>query len=275
MSDKTGSMYTNIVWVEVSQLQIDRRYQRDFRPSVVNRIAKDWDFAAAGVLSVSQREDMSMWIIDGQHRYLGALKRGVKLLRCEIHHNLTIEQEAQLWLVLNKNRNAPNESQSHNAQKTAGDSKAQLIESLIRQSGRTQSAKVSSAHTVACVGAMRWALEKCEDALPRIWPLITELCEGEIIVNRFVRGMTYAEYMLADGRSLTEPVLRRKLLNLGYAQVTDFLNRAQVAYAAGGERTWAEGIINAVNYRVKEESRVRLLTSNEIKELKKNTKAQP
>jgi hypothetical protein len=62
------------------ELNIDDAYQRsiDTGPSrsLIQKIAKGWDWRMCLPLVVSKREDGSLWVLDGQHRLAAAKVRG-------------------------------------------------------------------------------------------------------------------------------------------------------------------------------------------------------
>lgn len=91
--------------IPFGRLRIDPDVQRALMRAWVNRLNADWDLAKCGTLVVSQRED-GFYIIDGQHRWAAALARGLgeTKARCEVHQNLTREDEADLFLSENTQR---------------------------------------------------------------------------------------------------------------------------------------------------------------------------
>lgn len=70
--------------VRVSELKVDRSYQRDPSQRLVDDIAENWDEVSSELLLVSQRgirdlaEESGMFIVNGQHRTLGARKRNLE-----------------------------------------------------------------------------------------------------------------------------------------------------------------------------------------------------
>lgn len=60
----------------IDDLKVDHSYQRDLDVNLVQRIAKDYDIAAAGPLVVARRSDGSLYVVNGQHRAAGAKTAG-------------------------------------------------------------------------------------------------------------------------------------------------------------------------------------------------------
>ena len=90
--------------VNIADLTIDPRVQRregtDERR--VNAMAADLNPSALGTLDVSKRDNGSHVILDGAHRVAAAKQAGYKArLRANIHTGLSLEQEAELFVLLN------------------------------------------------------------------------------------------------------------------------------------------------------------------------------
>lgn len=104
---KVPKVYKTYESVEVSQLQIDQLVQRYIVESAARKLEREWDHNEIGTLVVSQREDGTYWVIDGQHRLFVAKKKSYKHLDCEVWHGLTRAQEARKFIRLNRDRRAP------------------------------------------------------------------------------------------------------------------------------------------------------------------------
>lgn len=91
----------------VDSLILDHTYQRDFDSARVTKIANDWNWLGCGTLAVSLRKNGNQneyAVIDGQQR-LGAIRlQGFKEAPCRIYVDLTQQQEAELYELLNRNK---------------------------------------------------------------------------------------------------------------------------------------------------------------------------
>lgn len=90
--------------IDRRRLIIDMRVQRPLDPNKIARFIKRGGFhpAALGVITVSQRDNGDMVILNGQHRCALAEAEGYdKPMMAEIHHGLTVAEEAALFLQLN------------------------------------------------------------------------------------------------------------------------------------------------------------------------------
>jgi hypothetical protein len=98
--------YRKFGWLPLPELEIDERVQRPEIPSLVNKIARDFNVDALGTATVSARVDdqgrTRYFVLDGQQRRAGALKYGYDgNIRVDVHYNLTLADEARLFRLLN------------------------------------------------------------------------------------------------------------------------------------------------------------------------------
>lgn len=76
--------------------------QREVTEDRIAKLVVKWDSQAAGVITVSQRADGSQYVVDGWGRTNAGLRVGVSHLNAEIHHGLTLHEEAKLFLLKNR-----------------------------------------------------------------------------------------------------------------------------------------------------------------------------
>lgn len=129
-------------WVNLADLNIDGAYQRglDSRSSqdLIAGITKNWDWRLCQPLSVSRRDDDSLWVVDGQHRLVGARGRNdIPRLPCVIVPQATQKDEAETFIKLNKRRRALNSVDVFKASLAAGNPEATEVSRLIADAGLT------------------------------------------------------------------------------------------------------------------------------------------
>lgn len=91
--------------VPTDRVIIDYRYARPLTPSRQAKLDKlSYDQRKAGTLLMSFRNDGTYAIIDGQGRLNLALRAGVKVVPSRVYIDLTVEQEAELYLAFNRDR---------------------------------------------------------------------------------------------------------------------------------------------------------------------------
>lgn len=98
-----GLGYTS-EWIRAKDLEIDPAVQRDrLDDKKVEKIKRDFNKNALGIISVSRRNDVTQVIIDGWHRWraIMELTDGTGLILCHVYEGLTPAQESQIFLDIN------------------------------------------------------------------------------------------------------------------------------------------------------------------------------
>lgn len=123
-------------WITVNELTLDPTYQRAIDKGFVNRCVKNFNPEAVGHLVVSRRSDGTVVVVDGQHR-TEIMKRvgwGDQRVECQVHDNLTVEQEAALFDLLNTKRSVT-PTDRFRARLVAGDPASNDIAAIVERSG--------------------------------------------------------------------------------------------------------------------------------------------
>lgn len=125
-------------WLPAASLRVDHdHYQRPVRALDVQRIARDFDPSAFGVLTISERADGTRWVLDGQHRVAALLLLGWdnRLVPCLVERGLTLEEEATIFYKPQVTRRPLRPSEKFRAKLMAGDPTAVEIEACARRHG--------------------------------------------------------------------------------------------------------------------------------------------
>jgi hypothetical protein len=95
-----------IVDLPVASLQADMSYQERPRERIVDQVASGLSEALLNVLIVAQRPDGTYWVIDGESRRQGILRRGEKqrVVPCQVFQTEGPKQEALLFQFFNSKR---------------------------------------------------------------------------------------------------------------------------------------------------------------------------
>lgn len=120
--------------IPIAAIQIDITYQRSLRHDLVNRIARAWDIVKAGPILVSERDDGSLWCVDGGHRMAGALQAGEEEIFAHVVHGLTCEEEAELRLARN-DRKSDTQFEKFQTRLAMGDPIVEAISETVLQNG--------------------------------------------------------------------------------------------------------------------------------------------
>lgn len=205
-SQPRGSM-PSIEWVHVTELQVDQTYQRSIENQasarLINSIAHNFDWRLCAPLVVSRRSDGSKVIIDGQHRWAAAMKRGDLLqLPCCLFVYASAQDEARMFIVANRARKPMNRLDDFHAAVAAADEDALEIQRLVHSAGLTIARSISSNHwlpgDVAFTSSIANALRQRGDVpVGRILRMIAKAFDGEVLTQgaSIFRGtaMVYAK----------------------------------------------------------------------------------
>jgi hypothetical protein len=235
-----------LAYLDKTVLEVDHRYQRPAKNNRVLRLANRWNWLACGVLTIAKR-DGRYFVVDGQHRLMAALKRSdITALPCLVFESTEMREEAVAFRDSNKERRPITSFEQWNANLVAGDEATHFANTLINKAGRT-AASVASPGTVRCLTLLVNAARNTRDELSRVWPLVSEVCEGAVLHEHVLSSMLYLECYLDNGESLTNKRWRDKVLRLGYKGILDATQRAATFYVKGGPKVWALGLMQQLN----------------------------
>jgi len=139
----------SIEWTHTTELTVDQSYQRsidnDGSRRLIASIAANFDWRLCAPLVVSRRSDGSKVIIDGQHRWAAAVRRGDLLqLPCCLFTYDSPEDEARMFIVANRARKPMNRLDDFHAALAAADEDAIEIQRLVTEAGLRMARNTSS-----------------------------------------------------------------------------------------------------------------------------------
>lgn len=161
--------------IPVADLIVDTMVQREaFDDRRVVKILKEFNPAALGTITVSQREDGTLVIVDGWHRW-EAVRRvsdNQGELYCEVFSGLSLAEEAQLFLDKN-NTNQVRILDKFKVRVTKGEDFAREIKDIL-SSYHWNVTPVIGKGNVNAVGALEkiHALSKAKEADPPLLQLV-------------------------------------------------------------------------------------------------------
>jgi hypothetical protein len=122
--------------VPTDSLYVDDRYQRSVDGARVKRMAAKFDEALVGALEVSQRNGNGSYaVFDGQHRLEAAKLAGLKTVPCLIHKGLKPEEEADLFVTLQRQRKTISPVDRFRARVFMAEPTALMIEEIVEACG--------------------------------------------------------------------------------------------------------------------------------------------
>ena len=255
----------NLSFIDKTLLTVDHKYQRDGLDAKITEIASKFNWPAFGVLIVARRGE-TLYVVDGQHRWLATMKRSdIKKVPCIVFDSGGVEGEARTFLDAQTLRKPVSAIDKFRAMLVCKDSTAIAVQSLVEQSGR-KVAKGSSAGTIACVALLMRLHTTDPQTLAKLWPLLVRLCRGVSFVERLVDASFFLERHLPEGVSLLDKKWSDRLVKIGPDRLTKQIASASAFYAAGGARVWADGILQLLNKGLTESARIEIRTKGRAEE---------
>lgn len=128
-----------VVWLDLALLTVDRTYQRDINQkgaAHVSRILQAFNWNCYQPIVVSERDDGTYAVIDGQHRLEAAKKHPlIDSLPCYIIDAADAAKQAAIFVAVNSRRIALTSLQQFHAAVAAKDAGALIAADLCSQAG--------------------------------------------------------------------------------------------------------------------------------------------
>lgn len=121
--------------IDVENLRISDAYQRTIVPARVSRIEKSFDSDAFGSLTVGERSDDSLWVVDGMQRLTAAIRLGIPAVPCDVFRSDGPEHEAKVFRLKNKERTSVSAGALFKAQLVEGDPQTVEIARVVKEAG--------------------------------------------------------------------------------------------------------------------------------------------
>jgi hypothetical protein len=270
--DALGS--AEVLAIEI--LNVDPDYQRDVRHDLVNKIAREYDIVKAGPILVSVREDGTFWVIDGQHRMLGADQAGETEIFAHVVHGLNQAEEADLRLARN-DRRSDSIYEKFRTRLVMGDEKAHAMVELCNQQGvEINTAGSNGRHGINSIGTieMLYDIDGKGVWLARVLRCIREAFDNEPEplnpTNCSTSMLKSIAWFLAQHVDSRQVAYRDFTNLLGRAGVDDLRRKAVSHKAANGGALWVNfyrAIVQAWNVGRSESKKLRWKTVGSLVQL--------
>jgi hypothetical protein len=181
--------------LQVDEINVYPAYQRVPR-SGVKGIVKDFEPLALGVITVAERPNLSLWLMDGLQRVCALKQLGITTVRADVIPCETVEEEATLFRRLNK-RTALSAIELFNSQIIGRDPVSLDIVRIAESNGfKVPTRRVSGrrvpanqATELACVGRLQRSyrsigadgLSAVLAVLAQLWPDDPKRTKNEIV----------------------------------------------------------------------------------------------
>lgn len=126
---------SSLVELHAKEFSVDLKVQRQLNEARSEAMAEDFQPHALGLITASKREDGHIYLLDGGHRVSAARKAHYNgLLACRLFTDLTLAEEASLFLTLNSSR-AVQAIDRFKVRITMGEPKAVSINKVLKAYG--------------------------------------------------------------------------------------------------------------------------------------------
>jgi uncharacterized ParB-like nuclease family protein len=123
--------------INLEAIVVDRAYQRPLDKQRVAKIIALFDARAVNQPHVNLRPNNQYYLMDGQHTVDAFRKMGLKTIECKVYDNLTLQEEAYLFGVLNnpETKKAQTSVQMTKSKEVAGDVDVLSMKSKVESVG--------------------------------------------------------------------------------------------------------------------------------------------
>lgn len=166
-------------FVDVKSINIDHSYQRQLDVKRIKRLQKAYDNGACKAVSLSMREDGSLWVYDGQHTLALAVASGLKIVPAVIVKG-DQKKEARWFLLMNGSGVAKaTVRERHTASVTMGDEVANGVQCLLSKYNLTVAKGGTKAGQTSAIGSIRNWYRDNHKRLENVFCVIDDLWRDE------------------------------------------------------------------------------------------------
>jgi hypothetical protein len=190
--------------VRLASITIDQRVQRAVDQTRVNRIAERFNWSAFGVPTLSRRGNDQLVILDGMHRIEGAKTAGYQdaTPQMKVHSGLALEQEAELFLLLNDTRK-PMPVDLFKIGVVSGDADLVAMNDLIEAAGLTVAASGRTAFRAVTAmrriyGLEQVAAERALDVCVHAWGASSDAVQAALFEGLGLFFVRYGDQPIAE-----------------------------------------------------------------------------
>jgi len=206
----------------------------------VNYLVRHWTWVGCGTLTVALRPDLVWVVMAGQHRLAAAMRMDwVDLLPCLVFELDSLTEEA-LGFLASSDAHAVATVDKFKAMVLAGERHALVVQDMVSSIGRNVSG-AAGATTLACIGQILSCVRTDEAAIKRIWPVLGELCSGQVISGEIIKALFFLETHQSPGVSLSQPRWRQKIISTGLSKLVERMQASATHYGNRHARALSEG----------------------------------
>jgi hypothetical protein len=244
-----------LAWVNKRLLNVDDDYQRELSIIRTMTISRDFSWLAYGVLLVARRKDGTLWVYDGQHRWMAARNRAdVQDVPCIIHDVDDIIAEARGFFVANVTSAAVSSWSKHRALVVAQEPVALQINALCARYGYIPSRDSKVARGVLCLARLRKVIQIDPDITEQTVATIADISGGSdeqlpevVLAGLFTLARAVKGKEDIFSRTNVEKMKAKGLAGLKNAALGQADIERRSTAGRGGEAVWARGVMGVLN----------------------------
>lgn len=256
--------------LKIEEINVDTAYQRSLRHDLVNKIASEYDIVKAGPILVSEREDDTLWAVDGQHRMAGALQAGETEIFAHVVRGLDQETEANLRLARNERR-SDSTFEKFRTRMVMGDKKVHRMVEVAHEYGVELNLEPNAQSGINALGTAEFVydVDGTGVQLARVIKFITEAFQDE--TGEFSASMLKAVLWFIDRHIDSREVNWKEATErFGTFGIDDIRRKAVSHKAANGGSLWVNyyrALVEIWNFRRTEANKIHWKISGSAKQL--------
>ncbi len=232
--------------IDKNELFVDHAYQRDQNEAKVMEMCRGWSWMACGAILVALRQDGTHFVFDGQHRVMAARKRAdITTLDCLVFEVDELHDEAEGFLKSNTLRKPVPMMAKFKAMIVCNDVHAVAVSELLESLGLA----ADKQSRPSSFNALAWAVKahsRDKKEFESTLRIAAQLAgKKHYVTESMCRGLFH---LGMKHQALANQKFVRRLLQVGYQEVVEGINRAVAYYKKGGDKVWAQGILDTVNH---------------------------
>jgi hypothetical protein len=146
----------NIESIPASMLRVDPSIQREVEEPQVRYLVREWSDVSCGVLTGSRRDDGIVYLVDGQQRMTAKMRTDPNyVFTVQVHVGLSITEEANLFVAMNKNRKAVAAFYVYRSEILNGDKSALAIQKAVTSVDAIVAPRNGGIKRVTCISSMK------------------------------------------------------------------------------------------------------------------------
>lgn len=236
------------VWLDKRLLSMDKRYQRYEARKRSFKMAGGWKWTSCGTITVMRRDDGIFVVVDGQHRVIASWYRSdIEALPCIVFRSKGLAHEAEVFVELNSNRKSVTAFDKYKANLITGDSTVTFMNEVFAECGLTSRPYGDAAGTITCISLCQRLINQDPDRFRSVISMAATLAKQDnVYVSQYlVGGLGVIESRIEGG--LSNQKLAKKLTEVGAKALVDNSKKMAFRNGRGGEKVWAEGMLEMVN----------------------------